>query len=65
MANCKQQKLIVYNVPQHRAIDFADGNHYRFTGDSALLEEGLLQNFHLKPGRIAQQLNDRPIHWPT
>jgi competence protein ComEC len=55
----KQQKLIVYNVPQHRAIDLISGNRYRFIGDSILLEDGLLQNFHLKPGRIARQLKSR------
>jgi competence protein ComEC len=52
----KQQKLIVYNVPQHKAIDFINGNEYLFVGDSSLEEEGFLQNFHLKPGRILQQL---------
>lgn len=55
----RQQKIIVYNVPQHKAIDFVNGNHYQFAGDSILLKEALLQNFHLKPGRIAQQLNHR------
>ncbi|MES2849749.1 MAG: ComEC/Rec2 family competence protein [Bacteroidota bacterium] len=54
-----QQKFIVYNVPQHQAIDFVEGNNYRFLGDSILLVDGLLQNFHLKPGRIALQLNKR------
>ncbi len=52
----QQQKLIVYNVPQHQAIDFIEGNNYHFKGDSVLLEDGMLQNFHLKPGRIALQL---------
>ncbi len=54
-----QQKFIVYNVPQHQAIDFVEGNNYRFVGDSILLQDGLLQNFHLKPGRIALQLNKK------
>ena len=54
-----QQKIIVYNVPQHQAIDFVHGNKYIFHGDSVLLEDGMLQNFHLKPGRIALQLNNR------
>ena len=53
----KQQKLIVYNVPQHRAIDFIDGNSYQFVGDSILKEDGLFQNFHLKPARISLGLN--------
>ncbi len=55
----KQQKLIVYNVPQHQAIDFINGNSYQFVGDRILLEDGQLQNFHLKPGRIAYQLSSR------
>lgn len=54
-----QQKLIVYNVPRHQAIDFVNGTNYQFVGDSILLEDGLLQNFHLKPGRTAFQLNNR------
>ena len=52
-----QRKIIVYNVPQHQAIDFVIANTYKFIGDSALLQDGMLQNFHLKPGRIALQLN--------
>lgn len=60
----RQQKVVVYNVPQHRAIDLISGNNYRFIGDSALLEDGLLQNFHLKPGRIAMQLNNRTDSLP-
>jgi competence protein ComEC len=55
----KQQKIIVYNVPQHQAIDFITGNNYHFLGDSILLQEGVLQNFHLKPARIALQLKVR------
>ncbi|MEO7522962.1 MAG: hypothetical protein ABIT58_02645, partial [Ferruginibacter sp.] len=47
-----QQKMIVYNVPKSSAIDFSNGNSYQFVGDSALLTDGMLQNFHLKPGRI-------------
>ncbi len=55
----KQQKIFVYNVPKYQAIDFINGHRYQFIGDSILLEDGLLQNFHLKPGRIAQQLDNR------
>ena len=58
-ASGKQQKLVVYNVPQHLAIDLVKGNTYCFIGDSILLQDGVLQNFHLKPGRIAMQLNKR------
>lgn len=51
----RQQKLIVYNLSQHTAIDFMLGNQYQFIGDSVLLQDGFLRNFHLKPSRIAHR----------
>lgn len=52
----EQQKLIVYNVPQHCAIDLIDGTKYQFIGDDALKEDGFLRNFHLKPARILNRI---------
>ena len=54
-----QKKIIVYNVPSHKAIDFVSGNSYHFVGDDDLVTGGLLQNFHLKPGRISLMLNNK------
>lgn len=54
-----QKKIVVYNVAQHQAIDLVNAGSYQFIGDSILLEEGILQNFHLKPGRVVLQLNQR------
>ncbi|MEO5893422.1 MAG: ComEC/Rec2 family competence protein [Ferruginibacter sp.] len=54
-----QQKLIVYNISQHRAIDFINGNDFNFIGDSVLLQDLMLQNFNLKPARIALQVENR------
>ncbi len=48
-----QRKLIVYDVPSHKAIDFINGNTYQFFGDSDLIADGLLKNFHLQPTRIS------------
>ncbi|MEP6700847.1 MAG: ComEC/Rec2 family competence protein [Bacteroidota bacterium] len=48
----QQQKIIVYNVPQKRAIDVVDGRNYLFIGDSDLLANDFSRNFHLKPSRI-------------
>lgn len=48
----QQQKIIVYNVPKQEAVDIIDGNQYFFRGDSSLLADDFLQNFHLKPSRI-------------
>ena len=52
----KQQKIIVYNVAQHQAIDFINGRHFFFTGDPDLLENDFARNFHLKPSRILQRI---------
>jgi len=54
----KQQKIIVYNVPKCQAVDLIDGTAYHFIGDSALIKEGLLQNFHLKPARVLFQVKN-------
>ena len=51
-----QQKLIVYNVPQHQAIDFVAGRQFIFYGDSDLLKNDFIRNFHLKPSRILHRI---------
>ena len=53
----QQQKLIVYNIPQHSAIDLAEGNHAHFIGDTDVLNNPFLHNFHLKPARIQYRIN--------
>ncbi|MDQ6814588.1 MAG: ComEC family competence protein [Bacteroidota bacterium] len=47
----KQEKMIVYNIPQHRAVDFMEGKKFSFVGDTSLLNDNYLKNFHLKPCR--------------
>lgn len=54
--NVSQHKLIIYNVPQHAAIDLINGKSYLFVGDTILTQDGFLQNFHLKPSRIEYQI---------
>ena len=51
-----QQKIIIYNVPQRRAIDFVDGKKYFFSGDSDVLADDFVRNFHLKPARILYRI---------
>lgn len=53
----EQQKIIVYNIPQKKAIDFIDGRHYQFVGDTDLLDDAFLQNFHLKPSRTFYRIS--------
>lgn len=52
----QQQKIVVYNVPNHTAIDLIEGRKYQFIGDSILIEDGFLRNFHLKPSRILHRM---------
>lgn len=52
-----QQKIVVYNVPQYRAIDFIYGRNYVFYGDGHLLEDDFARNFHLKPSRILNRVS--------
>lgn len=52
----RQQKLIVYNVPKHQAIDIIHGRQYAFIGDSILWYDDLLRNFHLQPSRILHRI---------
>src|SRR6186713_2491071 len=54
-ANNRQQ-LIVYNVPQKRAIDLINGRKYLFLGDSDLLADDFIKNFHMKPSRILHRI---------
>jgi competence protein ComEC len=48
-----QQKIIIYNVARHRAVDFIEGEKFVFVGDSLLRKESLLRNFQMKPARQA------------
>ena len=52
----RQQKLIVYNVPRHQAIDMINGRNYFFIGDTDLLANNFPRNFHLKPSRILHRV---------
>lgn len=52
----KQNKLIVYNVPGKKAIDIVDGNEYHFIGDTSLYRDDFLRNFHLKPFRVLNRV---------
>jgi competence protein ComEC len=53
----QQQKIIVYNVPQHTAIDFISGNNCYFNGDSLVIANALLRNFNLKPSRVKDRIS--------
>jgi competence protein ComEC len=49
----RQKKIVVYNVNQHKAIDFIKGNQYYFAGDQEVVSDKLLMNYNIKPARVA------------
>ncbi|MDI9365589.1 MAG: ComEC/Rec2 family competence protein [Flavobacterium sp.] len=61
MEKQQQHKMIVYNVPQHTAIDVIDGPSFRFVGDTALQQDGFLRNFHLQPSRILYRIANNNV----
>ncbi|MBV9989275.1 MAG: ComEC family competence protein [Chitinophagaceae bacterium] len=48
----RQRLLLVYNIPKQSAMDIIEGKQYNFYGDTGLLRNRSLQNFHLQPARI-------------
>jgi len=52
-----QQKLIVYNVPKHQAIDLINGRNFNFIGDTDLLTNDFFRNFQIQPSRILHRVN--------
>lgn len=54
-ANDRHQ-LIIYNVPQKQAMDIIDGRNYLFVGDSDLLADDFIRNFHIKPSRTLHRV---------
>ncbi len=59
-AHAVQRKIIVYNVPRYTAIDIISGDDYTYAGDTSVLSDAFLSNFHLKPGRIQNRLPVSP-----
>lgn len=55
-----QKKIIVYNIPHYKAIEFIDRNNFFFSGDSEVITNRLLNNYNLKPVQLAFQLKDKP-----
>ena len=52
----EQKKLIVYNVPKYSAIDLVYGRRFNFIGDSTILCDDFLRNFHIQPSRILHRI---------
>ena len=51
-----QKKLIVYNVPKYSAMDLIYGRTYNFIGDSTLVDDDFIRNFHIQPSRVLHRI---------
>lgn len=56
-----QKKLIVYNVPRYSAIDLIGGRSFSFIGDSALLYDDFIRNFHIQPSRVLHRIRQNQV----
>ncbi|MBE0651166.1 MAG: ComEC family competence protein [Bacteroidales bacterium] len=52
----KQEKLVVYALPYHTAIDFIQGNKHELLADSSALKSGETLNYHTEEFRIENRL---------
>lgn len=55
----RQAGIIVYNISRHQAIDFMDGRHCVFRGDSLLQADNTARRFYLTPSRTLHRC--RPV----
>ncbi|MDB5251226.1 MAG: hypothetical protein JWP27_395 [Flaviaesturariibacter sp.] len=51
----RQQAIIVYNLPKHRAIDLVQGRRALFAGDAAVLSDEAINANSLRPARTANR----------
>jgi competence protein ComEC len=52
----QQNKVIVYNIPKHQALDMVQGHQVLFAGDADLVKDDFLYHFHIEPSRILHRL---------
>ena len=56
-----QKTLIVYNIPRYSAMDLIAGRSYSFIGDSALLSDNFITNFHIQPSRVLYRIGQKQV----
>jgi len=58
LTTSRQAKLIVYNIPGHRAVDLVAGKSYGFICDSLVANDKSFQNFNVGPSRTLYGLTN-------
>jgi competence protein ComEC len=59
-----QERIIIYNIPSHQAVDCILGRQFIFFGDTSLEGTVSRRKFYLDPYRITLRLKDRLIPHP-
>lgn len=62
IASQRQNRVVVYNVSRHTAIDFISGSAFYFAGDSAVQADDYLRNFHLYYSRVLFGVQQKPMN---
>jgi competence protein ComEC len=52
----QQQKLIVYNIARHQAIEVFSGREAWFIGDKEVVQDEAALRLHLQPSRVAHRI---------
>lgn len=50
-----QKKIIVYNIPRHRAIDFVEGKQAKYVGDPEIVSDKAIHRYVFLPSRVKLQ----------
>lgn len=53
----RRQKLVVYNIPRHPALELFHGRNAVFIGDTGILKNPALYSFHLQPSHILHRIS--------
>jgi len=53
-----QKKIIVYNIPLYKAVEFVDRKNFLFLGDSIVMKNKSLHEFNLKPAHVLWRLKE-------
>lgn len=53
----RANRIIVYNVPRHSAIDLANAGSCTFIGDDTCRNDAFIRNFYINPSRLVYRLD--------
>lgn len=58
LIRAKRQCVWIFNIGGQRAVEFIQGNRYRYRGDPAPMQEDAMNRFHIQPAHATLVLTD-------